>query len=780
MRKSLFYIAIGFSWCFTALLYNVYGQGTANTASDSVVMDEPTKLEMSVDRINALINNYHGFKEKLRQQSEQINKTHIPPMIPDTSTPIMMDEHQDTETEPYKSADEQREISLALIKLKADQLETLATVIQKSLSALENILSSPQVGPGGLVLDGFTEAQLRQSFSEIRKWNRQITSDIIETSFKTSNEYTEALEKETSMLGHSNADGQSSNLSKHGKKDQSVTEKLVENVISNVEGSVKSLEESMSNENKFSDGKTIGKLETVVKLNNDDDDMDNELSISRDSLNGTEAEEFKETARTIIDSDNNQYVLARSRDLSLHFEDGKLFHDIVYLICLSFLFGLIANMMGLPTFFGYIASGVVLGPSLLNKIQDLVQIETLAQFGVLLILFILGLEFSFTRMKQYLRITVYGGSLMIFIFVLGSMLAGSILFTFPLSFTIFLGLTTSLSSTSVVVKCLSGEQNTSYGRKIFGILVYQDVVLGLILALLPVIGMKSASLVDVVRSVALVLGKTVVFVLCALLIGRVVVKPVNRLMKHQDNVELKILGSLSTCFMFIWASEYFNLSLEVGCFVSGVIISSNTLKGLDKNVIQRIESLRDFFGCLFFAAIGLHIYPSFLYNHGKLLIFMAISVMVSKILVAYIVMRLFFRLQNWKTFTIGVALCQVSEFAFVLASKAKSLGILSKEMYYLLLGVASISILLTPFAWKLLQLLLHPQDRDSATRKLTAKNSNFQINLDADDAETLPFYENVKGRESPASVLKETFNLSSSSGLKDTPTGGRSKTNKSS
>ena len=161
--------------------------------------------------------------------------------------------------------------------------------------------------------------------------------------------------------------------------------------------------------------------------------------------------------------------------------------------------------------------------------------------------------------------------------------------------------------------------------------------------------------------------------------------------------EVFLLTSISILLLYLGLGQLFEQSVELSCFVAGAMVASQ--KTVSEQVLHKLEPFKQIFSALFFASIGLHIYPSFLYNEGGLLISLTLIVMVSKTVVTFITMNAVFRIPAKTSALIGVGLGQVSEFTFVLASKAKGRGILSREFFFLLIGVTSMSMFLSPFFW---------------------------------------------------------------------------------
>lgn len=270
------------------------------------------------------------------------------------------------------AAGKERETRLRMIDMRIKQVESLLRVIVKSSLAVLNIAN---------VSLSYNRMPADDVMKDIRERNAKIREELIEASFEASKDYEASKEQEVS-LNKDKVDEVAS-----GKKEES--NNIVGEVMANLDKSVEKLENSFQGEDKFSEGKKVGKLETVVKISDKGKphgqapDGKSNLNLDNNGLkNGAEnsqaqGEKEAETtdsskpkaATTIIDAENNQYVLIRSNDPSLHFEDIKLFHDIVLLICVAYFLGTFFDFLKLPTFFGFVGAGMLLGPPGLNKLE---------------------------------------------------------------------------------------------------------------------------------------------------------------------------------------------------------------------------------------------------------------------------------------------------------------------------------------------------------------------------------------------------------------------------
>ena len=189
----------------------------------------------------------------------------------------------------------------------------------------------------------------------------------------------------------------------------------------------------------------------------------------------------------LIDQQNNQYSLSRPRDTTVPVEDHLLISDGIILVVASFCLGTLFTLLSLPVFFGHLLAGIILGPSGLNWVVNLVQVETLGQFGVYFILFVLGLEFNMEKLRKNSVTSVWGTILLMLMTILFILFLGAFLGT-QFNEAILIGLCVSLSSTAVVLRCLDSHERVSHaGQILFGVLVVQDVLLGAILAFFPLL-----------------------------------------------------------------------------------------------------------------------------------------------------------------------------------------------------------------------------------------------------------------------------------------------------
>ncbi|MBE9006719.1 cation:proton antiporter [Fortiea sp. LEGE XX443] len=385
-------------------------------------------------------------------------------------------------------------------------------------------------------------------------------------------------------------------------------------------------------------------------------------------------------------------------------EDFRLIVDLVLVLAVAACGGLLASLLKQPVLLGYLIGGMVVGPAGLGLIKEVIQVETLAQFGVAFLLFALGVEFSFAELKKVKAIALGGGGLQITLTILITVVLCGITGAWgslPAK-GVFLGSILSLSSTAVVLKCLMerNETETPHGQVMLGILVVQDLALGLMLAVLPALH-EPGEVIGIAVLTALV--RIGLFAAGAVVAGIWLIPPLLQMLARTESRELFLLGVVALCLGIALLTEYLGLSIEMGAFVAGLMISE--VEYADQTLTY-VEPLRDIFASLFFAAIGMLIDPVFLWNNLELILGLVALVFVGKFLIITPLVKLF--RYPWKTaFIAGLGLAQIGEFSFVLASEGQVLGLVSRRIYLLILGTTAVTLILTPFVLRLLPLLFN-------------------------------------------------------------------------
>ncbi|MBE9141054.1 cation:proton antiporter, partial [Nodosilinea sp. LEGE 07088] len=355
--------------------------------------------------------------------------------------------------------------------------------------------------------------------------------------------------------------------------------------------------------------------------------------------------------------------------------------------------GYLASRFKQPVLLGYLLGGMLIGPAGVGLITLDGDIEVLADMGVALLLFALGIEFSLKDLLRMRAIVLGGGTLQI---VLTILLGGSLAYftgwvdTIPTA--VFLGAVLSLSSTAVVLKSLieRNEMHTNHGQIMLAILIAQDLGVGLMLAILPALT-EPTNVIGLALAAAVL--KALLFLGGAILVGEWIVPPVVRLLARSGSQELFLLGILVLCLGIALLTSALGLGIEMGAFVAGLMISN--VEYAD-HALDRMLPMRDVFATLFFASIGLLIDPAFLLANGWVLLGLVAVAMLGKAIIAAGVVTLFgYPLKT--ALLVGMGINQIGEFSFVLAGVAQQEGLFSSRLYGLTVGTTAATLLLTPF-----------------------------------------------------------------------------------
>ncbi|KAJ9139962.1 hypothetical protein P3X46_030653 [Hevea brasiliensis] len=447
-------------------------------------------------------------------------------------------------------------------------------------------------------------------------------------------------------------------------------------------------------------------LETVAKITHEKAKK-NDTQVA----NGTKSFQFpnvfslenedSEDMTTLIDKKDNVFVMSNKKSKYPILQvDLRLISDLVVVIVSAAIGGIVFSCLGQPVIVGYLLAGSIIGPGGLKFISEMVQVETVAQFGVVFLLFALGLEFSLTKLKVVGPVAVLGGLLQIVIFMflcgITAVFCGA-----KLSEGVFVGSFLSMSSTAVVVKFLVERNSSSalHGQVTIGTLIFQDCAVGLLFALLPVLGGSSGLAQGMVSMGKLLLVLSIFLTVASILSWSFVPRFLKLMIQLSSQTnELYQLAAVAFCLLSAWCSDKLGLSLELGSFVAGVMISTTDFA---QHTLDQVEPIRNLFAALFLSSIGMLIHVHFLWNHVDILLASVILVIVVKTAVAAMVTKAFgYGMRT--SFHVGVLLAQIGEFAFVLLSRASNLHLVEGKMYLLLLGTTALSLVTTPLLFKLI------------------------------------------------------------------------------
>lgn len=364
--------------------------------------------------------------------------------------------------------------------------------------------------------------------------------------------------------------------------------------------------------------------------------------------------------------------------------------DFVLIVVAGLLGGLLARALRLPILAGYVAAGVFVGPYTAGPtVVQVHDIELLAEIGVALLLFSLGLEMSFRDLKPVRRIALIGGPIQIVLSGAAAALAGMGGLGMPATEAIWFGAMISLSSTVVVFKTLSaaGVTSTLASRVMVGLLVVQDLAVVPMLIILPQLGDWDHALPKLGRAVAI----AAVFLLAVVFLGT---RLLPKLLKQVSgwSRELFLVSVVATGVGLGYATHSVGLSFALGAFVAGIVLGESEVS---HQALSDLAPIRDIFGLLFFVSVGMLLDPRYVLAHGGRVALVVILIFLGKGLILGGVTRAFGYV-NMAPWIVGLGLAQIGEFSFVLARSGVGLRLLSKATYDLALTCTVLTMALSP------------------------------------------------------------------------------------
>lgn len=388
-------------------------------------------------------------------------------------------------------------------------------------------------------------------------------------------------------------------------------------------------------------------------------------------------------------------------------EPVKIFEPLLIILGISLIIVYLFQRFRLSPIIGYIITGALVGPTGLSLIDSSDQVATLANIGIILLLFTVGLEMptpkisnlrSFSLGSGFLQMTATGAVVTMLLLAFGVSLSQSLLFGFIIA----------LSSTAIILKMLldRAETDTLQGRLVLGILIFQDLAAVMLLALLPFLAQAgsiepSFLTFNIIQMVAVI----VLF----LTIGRYLIPRLLYEIVKTRSKELFVLASLIIVFGTAWLASHLGLSLAIGAFIAGLVLSESEYS---HQLMVDMLPMREAFMSLFFVSIGMLISLQFLFSNIAMIIGLAVIIILAKTLLTtgvIIAARYPIRI----ALLIGISIAQVGEFSFILLKESFELALVPPDAYQILLSVIALTMLATPlltqfaspFAEKVMSLL---------------------------------------------------------------------------
>ncbi len=367
-----------------------------------------------------------------------------------------------------------------------------------------------------------------------------------------------------------------------------------------------------------------------------------------------------------------------------------LIEDLAVLLLVSLPINLLFHKLKLPSVMGYLIAGVVIGPYGGQLIDDIESVKHLAEIGVILLLFVIGLEFSLTRLLKGL-VSVCGiGGLQL------ALTAGTVgwivhLYGFAQNQSIALGLLVALSSTAIVLKMItdSAEIDTLHGKLCIGTLLFQDLCVVPIMLLVPLLA-KAGAISHMEFFFAMF--QSVAAVVAIFFLSKLIVPSMLAWIAHTGNKEHLTLSVIFIILITGWVSHKMGLTLAMGALIAGMIISDSEY---NHQIIIDILPLRDYFSSIFFISVGMLLQVGVFFDSVLFCLALVASVILFKMFLMFLSCILF-RTPIRISLIVGMRLAQIGEFSLIIAAISLEQGLLNNYQYQVLLVISILSMLVTP------------------------------------------------------------------------------------
>lgn len=369
-------------------------------------------------------------------------------------------------------------------------------------------------------------------------------------------------------------------------------------------------------------------------------------------------------------------------------------NDMVLLFVVCAIFAYLSYRMRLVPIAGFLLAGIAIGPNSLGLIDDVELVDMLAEIGVILLLFTIGMEFSLQKLSRIRRVVFVGGGLQVFFSVV---LVTGVLLTFGVNWKvgIYTGCLVALSSTAIVMGLLTerGEADTPSGRLSLAIVIFQDLAIVVMVLVVPILAGTAVTL----NEILLVLSKALLLIMAILVLARRVVPWILEHVAHTRRQELFLLTVVAICFGTAAASSFAGVSLPLGAFLAGLVVSESRYS---EHALSEILPLRAIFSAIFFASVGMMLDLEFLFENPAVVLAVAGIVVTVKVLTTTgSVLVLGYPISIAAATALGLA--QIGEFSFVLERAGRAAGLspagLGEAGVQIFIAATVLLMLLTPF-----------------------------------------------------------------------------------
>ncbi|MCU1309627.1 MAG: ybaL [Candidatus Angelobacter sp.] len=371
------------------------------------------------------------------------------------------------------------------------------------------------------------------------------------------------------------------------------------------------------------------------------------------------------------------------------------YRDLAYVFTAAVLGGVMARMLRQPTILGYVVAGILIGPFTPGPtVSDVHALEVTAEFGVILLMYSIGIEFSLRDLFTVRWVAVLGGPVGILLCIAMGILAAPLLGS-SLAQGAALGAIVSVASTMVLSRLLidRGELKTQHGKIMIGITLVEDVAVVVLTILLPAFSVLTG---ERFLSLGMLLGKAALILVPVLFLAAKLVPPLMARVARTGSQELFVLVAVALGFATAALTQAVGLSLALGAFLAGMVVSGSEVA---HQTLSQLLPLRDVFVAVFFVTVGALINPRVLLSEPWLLGVIVLMIVAGKFLIWTAIVWLF-RYPLSTALMVAVGLTQIGEFSFVLLQVARNSRLVSDAVYNATLTASLVSILLNAFLMK--------------------------------------------------------------------------------
>jgi len=371
--------------------------------------------------------------------------------------------------------------------------------------------------------------------------------------------------------------------------------------------------------------------------------------------------------------------------------DLSFLREFVIILASAVAAVLLLRHLRIPTIAGFIAAGVLVGPNALGLVSNISHVELLAELGVVLLLFGIGLELSLERIRAVWRLVAIGGAVQVGISIL-VVTAISTLMGLNIRSAVLVGCIAAISSTAIVLRGLSkrGEIEAPHGQLALGILVFQDLCVVPMILIIPLLADTQQSIMDAALSLMI----SVVVLLGVILVAKFVVPRLLDIVAATRERSVFVLTVFLVGLGIAWAVSLAGVSIALGAFLAGLIVVSGKHK---PQVLSDLVPLRDVLATTFFVSLGMLLDLEMVMEHAVPILSLFVAIVLGKFVIITLTAR-FMKLSLRASVLTGAALCQVGEFSFVLLHAADGTGLLNPSLAGSLTVAIILSMLITPFA----------------------------------------------------------------------------------